>query len=215
MNYAVCATYESFKNQETFSLLKLALLHTDYNEENFKIAQKIYHDENGWKSVIPHLLSWSTIVAHRFSRNSQTKDYSWSERLRGGQPENINAWENYLKTLDMLHGNIQHYRIHNLNILELLQKYNESSYLIFLDPPYLPETRISKKLYTKEMSPQEHSDMLDLVISSKAKIIMCGRPSQLYDYRLREWQNETKMLTNSMSQKKVKRKCKECLWWNF
>jgi site-specific DNA-adenine methylase len=61
------------------------------------------------------------------------------------------------------------------------------SELIYCDPPYLIETRTSKRRYRHEYSRQDHLDLLDLLKSLPCRIILSGYPSALYDGMLEDW----------------------------
>lgn len=76
--------------------------------------------------------------------------------------------------------------------------------LIYLDPPYLSETRscekqtamelpllgCSRPYYRHEFStPAQHADLLDLLLSLRCRIMLAGYRSTLYDTRLSKWRS--------------------------
>jgi hypothetical protein len=61
------------------------------------------------------------------------------------------------------------------------------SELIYCDPPYLIETRTSKRRYRHEYSRQDHLDLLELLKSLPCRVILSGYPSALYDRMLEDW----------------------------
>ena len=61
------------------------------------------------------------------------------------------------------------------------------SELIYCDPPYLLETRTSKRRYRFEYSRQNHLDLLDLLKSLPCRVILSGYPSTLYNDILEDW----------------------------
>lgn len=71
---------------------------------------------------------------------------------------------------------------------EWLEKENFSKYdLIYLDPPYLPETRSRKKLYNYELTRKDHERLLGLVKNCSAMIQISGYKSDLYAKALKSW----------------------------
>lgn len=91
-------------------------------------------------------------------------------------------------------------RIRGVNIrqrpaVDLIRKFSSSEVLIYLDPPYLPETRSTKSrkpgeryhTYAVEMTEQDHRELLDVCEASEAMIALSAYPSELYDARLRGW----------------------------
>ena len=53
--------------------------------------------------------------------------------------------------------------------------------MFYLDPPYISDTRISPKVYDKEMPIEKHSEMIDALIKIKGKCILSGYNHELYD----------------------------------
>src|SRR5262249_14484771 len=59
-----------------------------YSAETFEWSLRLAEaDENPLDSAVRFL------VRNRFSRGGLGRDFAWSERLRGGQPGDRNAWE--------------------------------------------------------------------------------------------------------------------------
>lgn len=58
----------------------------------------------------------------------------------------------------------------------------------FLDPPYMPETRVELDVYPHEFTHKEHKRMLHIVCKlKKTKVILCGYRNGLYDEMLDGW----------------------------
>jgi hypothetical protein len=69
--------------------------------------------------------------------------------------------------------------------LERHEFYNTD--LIYLDPPYLPETRSRKKLYNFELTRKDHERLLELIRHCPAMIQISGYKSTLYTKALKSW----------------------------
>jgi len=63
------------------------------------------------------------------------------------------------------------------------------SELIYTDPPYLVETRTSRRRYRFEYTKQDHIELLELLKSLPCQVILSGYPSPLYDDLLGNWNN--------------------------
>lgn len=59
--------------------------------------------------------------------------------------------------------------------------------LIYLDPPYLPETRKGGDLYTFEMTIEDHKELLQTISDRPSMIMISGYRSALYDEFLSHW----------------------------
>jgi site-specific DNA-adenine methylase len=84
--------------------------------------------------------------------------------------------------------------------------------LVYLDPPYLAETRRSKKdIYDHEFkTPEQHKRLLKLVLEMDCMVMISGYRSSLYDAMLPGWRRIEKVVTlrNGI-------KATECLWMNY
>jgi len=101
-------------------------------------------------------------------------------------------------------------QIENRNVFELIPKYNRENVLMYLDPPYLLETRKNKKVYRHEFTDDEHEELLKLITNSKARIIISGYESELYSKYLKDWRLEKTMTKDQAGNKKT-----ECIWLNY
>ena len=101
-------------------------------------------------------------------------------------------------------------QIENKNVFELIPKYDRENVLMYLDPPYVLETRNNKKYYKHEFSDADHEELLQLVSCSNAKIIISGYKNDLYHKYLRWWRCETVTTKDQAGNRKA-----ECIWLNY
>ena len=81
--------------------------------------------------------------------------------------------------------------------------------LIYSDPPYLTETRSSRRRYRFEYTKQDHVALLELLNSLPCHIILSGYPSLLYEDLLGEWRSiELQAMTRGGPRT-------EKLWFNY
>ena len=78
--------------------------------------------------------------------------------------------------------------------IDVIRELDDADVLIYLDPPYLPETRSGKRklgegyhTYGHEMSIADHVELLETVRESRSQIIISGYSAPLYDNMLRDW----------------------------
>ena len=80
-------------------------------------------------------------------------------------------------------------QIENRPALEVIERFNYSNVFMYIDPPYLLSTRTGKQ-YKHEMSDADHEDLLKLLLQSKAKIMISGYESDLYNEYLSKWEKK-------------------------
>lgn len=100
-------------------------------------------------------------------------------------------------------------QIENLPALDLIRRFNYKNVFMYIDPPYLLETRAGKQ-YTFEMSDADHEELLRQLLCSKASIMISGYDSEMYNDMLSGWQRREFI---SHSEKGTKRK--EVVWMNY
>jgi DNA adenine methylase len=78
--------------------------------------------------------------------------------------------------------------------LDLINDYDDPRALLYLDPPYVRETRSqshvladSAALYRHEMDDEEHVALLDRVRAARSMVLISGYATKLYDDALKGW----------------------------
>jgi hypothetical protein len=104
------------------------------------------------------------------------------------------------------------YPVHLVNgcAYDFLTRYDYTgTELIYSDPPYLTETRSSRRRYRFEYTKQDHVALLELLKSLPCHIILSGYPSLLYDDLLGHWRSiELQAMTRGGPRT-------EKLWFNY
>ena len=124
-------------------------------------------------------------------------------------------WGGITKTIDVaaarLRGDTTHLiQIEHMDALRLIKRYNSPDVLMYLDPPYVRSTRKSGKLYKHEMDDAGQKELLALIVESRAKIVLSGYQSDLYDDTLQGWYKDT-----TMSQTTSAKMAEETIWMNY
>lgn len=96
--------------------------------------------------------------------------------------------------------------------IELMERYNYPKVLIYLDPPYMIETRAGRcKQYRCDMPDTEsHEKLLTAALAHKGQVIISGYDSDLYNCMLKDWHREETACQNIRAAK-----TREVLWMNF
>ncbi len=194
------------------------LLKLKYSEEEFLKQKNILTSK---KSNIDVAVAKFAVL--RMSRAGMGESFAWSERLRGGQPGDLNAWQSSLQGILPLSKRIQKTRLTNCKCEVLLN--NEQltrADLVYLDPPYLKEVdggkRTSKNGYALDMTPEQHEDMLKAAVDSDANIVISGYETELYNKYLNTdsgWNMKYKDVVNHSQQQKNKKVRREVVYRNF
>ena len=76
----------------------------------------------------------------------------------------------------------------NVDALLWLSKFKPpSNTVIYCDPPYMHSTRTSNKRYEHELTDEEHEELLTLLCSKDANVLLSGYRNELYESMLQDW----------------------------
>jgi DNA adenine methylase len=159
-----------------------------------------------------------------FAGRGYTKgDFGVSLEINRNLPQSVSAHRSKIAMLAGAADRLTHTVIEHRDALHVMEQYTrgyEHETLIYLDPPYLPETRIRKSDYQHEMTTEDHERFLDAIVASNAMIAVSGYPSDLYTDKLRGWDLTTFEMPLHSAGRTQKRKGQaspyrtECLWRN-
>lgn len=101
-------------------------------------------------------------------------------------------------------------QIEHMDAFRLIERYNTPEALIYIDPPYVRSSRKSGALYRHEMTDEDQKRLLELIVKSRAKIIISGYDNELYKKALDSWQ-----IDSTMSQTTSSKMACEKIWMNY
>ena len=211
-DWNVISIWEALRNQPVEFYNRLKSL--KYAEETFKLSCFFLLAVKDLDSLD---LAVHEYVVRRMSRGGMRKAFAWSERLRGGKPGDLNAWETALEALPRLAARLEGVGILGCDFRTSIPASDGPEHLLYLDPPYLKSTRAkgATEVYQHEMTNEDHEEMLKLCVESKSKILLSGYESTLYDSYLGDWKKVYKDVKNHSAQNLHKATKREVLWKNY
>jgi DNA adenine methylase len=99
--------------------------------------------------------------------------------------------------------------------LDVIRDWDSPDTLYYLDPPYLAETRSSKKVYAVEMTDQDHRELSAVLAGVQGKVVLSGYPSTLYDELYAGWRTVESEIANHAAGGATKARKIEKLWMNW
>lgn len=184
-----------------------------YTERAFKMA--LNKAKMPFEDYVDHAIN--EYMLRRMSRGGMKKAFAWSDRQRGGQPGDVNAWETMLEELPVLAERVEKTIMLNKSAFDLFKVWDEEETFWYIDPPYVPDTRSegAKQVYDYEMTSEDHINLLHWAKQARGKIIISGYMSALYNHSLKGWRCKKKNVANHSGQGKTKERRLECIWMNY
>lgn len=151
-------------------------------------------------------------VRSRQSFGSGEGQYStgWRYQSNNNRGQTLTDEWNNLNHLWAVAERLKAVQIENDNALKVMDRFDSSETLFYVDPPYMFETRYSdEKRYAYEMSDDEHIALAEKVKSLAGMVLLSAYPSELYDelYARDGWRCFRREANTNGNNRKV-----ECLW---
>lgn len=209
--------WEVVAREDRFWQMRERLYFNKYSKETFALAKSwVEHREIPLDQIAKADFAAFYLMRNRMSRGGMCKDFAWSDRLRGGQPGEVNAYETMLTEIIAVHMRMKTVRVRGLHAPEAIRETDSIDTLHYLDPPYPKETRTHKTAYGPfEMSDEQHDQLLSVAVGCSGWVMISGYDNDLYNARLKGWSKARWTRANHSGQGKVKQKRTEILWANF
>lgn len=101
-------------------------------------------------------------------------------------------------------------QIENMPAVELMRRFNYPNVLVYLDPPYMPDTRHGKQYRFEMFTEKSHAELLEAAKAHKGPVLISGYETDLYNDMLQGWHKETTTCYSQVCSRK-----QEVLWMNF
>ena len=199
------------ENNEEF-IRKLSL--TPYSRQEFEDSKSWIYEENEIEKARKFYVRTMQSVA---------SNGGWcyaKSKSRRGMCQSVSRWlgnieENLTSAIERL----KEVQIENLDILELIKKYDKEDTLFYLDPPYIQDTRKQKKSYDCEMTNEQHKELIDVLINVKGKVVLSGYDNPIYNKLLENGWNKVVLGEYAKRSEKSNEgelsKGKEFVWVNY
>lgn len=147
--------------------------------------------------------SWQTVGGYRRGGSG-----SWSYSMADTAQSQASRWATVPERLRVLVERLQGVAIENEDALNVLRRYDRSTTLYYVDPPYHTDAR-SWARYQHDLDRDEHTELLATLTSLEAMVMLSGYPTEEYSEALQGWQCHTRETRTLKNQPRI-----ECLWLN-
>lgn len=219
LDWKFTSFWSVLQDDALFAKFKRRVEAIPFSEVEFRRAQKaltVAPRPRNRDATLSRAISF--FVVSRQSMSGRRKDFTplTRNRTRRGMNEQASSWLASVDMLPEVHQRLRRVVILNRPALEVIRSQDGPTTLFYLDPPYLPETRLAKGVFGEfEMTRQQHEELLDAITGLQGMVMISGYPSTLYDSRLASWVRHGFDLPNNAGRGKCKRRMTETIWSNF
>lgn len=170
-----------------YALYKVIADENKYKKLQHRLELTPYHSKfrNDYKQKLNEELTiedraFYYLYVNRTSFNG-VGGFSCTKLIRNNMIRSAYDYLSLIPQLDKIHNRLRNAVVENKDALELIKKYDDDDVFFYLDPPYIQSTRKSNQKYMIEMSDKDHEKMIDLILKSKAKIMLSGYDNEIYN----------------------------------
>jgi len=136
-------------------------------------------------------LARSVWVALTQSRGAHIR-HSGFRFVRGGNRLPLARYlDGYLQRIAPAAARLRQVTLENRDALDVIRAYQRSGCLLYVDPPYLADVRNGPQYAVEFDQPEQHEQLLDMLLASPAMVMLSGYAHPMYDDALRGWERHT------------------------
>ena len=169
---AVVNFFRVLRDPEKFEEFYKKVYMTPYSREEYNFCANTWQD---CEDEIERAYRWFVMVRQDFAGRLGNSSWGFSVTTSArGMSMVTSAWLSTIEMLPEIHARIMRVQIENDNFRKIIPRYDTDKTFMYLDPPYVPETRKNKKDYDFEMSLEDHQELIDLILSSRSMFMLSG-----------------------------------------
>ena len=201
--------FRVLQDSKVYYELKQRLNSTLYSRDEFRKSIEILKKEE----VDELERAWAMFVHFNqgFSGIYSDVEGRWGRNHSDGTI--VRLWYKRVQALDSFHERLKHVFVENRNALDVIKYYDHDYTLFYLDPPYPKDTRITTELYKEEASDEFLEDLVELIKTLKAKVMLSSYPFKIFNDL--GWRTAFKDVSLRIGNKKKYPKRREMLYMNY
>jgi DNA adenine methylase len=177
-NDEIVNIYRCLQNRDTFEELRHRLMYTPYARAEFIRALSVGPDAD------PVTRAWATFVRMNMGINGMASTPgNWCRSFvsRGGISYVCHRWLMRLAMLDAFRWRLMTAMIDNRDAIEVIRYWDSDETVFYIDPPYHPDTRKDKHVYTTETDHEHHEQLVQTILRCKGAVVVSGYAHSVYE----------------------------------
>lgn len=120
------------------------------------------------------------MVRQRQSHGGLGKTWSYSiGDSVSGISSSVRRWQSGIERLPGIHTRMRNVQIEHDDWQKVMQRFDGPDTLFYLDPPYIPDTRVSGT-YAHELTYDDHRTLVDYLQTVKGMVVLSGYKHEIY-----------------------------------
>jgi len=170
--------FRTLRDPEKFLGFFLRAVYTPNSRSEYKYCNATW---NSAEDPIERAYKWYIVARMSFGgRFGQSWGFSVNSANRD-MADTCSRWLSMLDMLPRIHARFMRVQIECRDWRFILKTYNAPGTLMYLDPPYIPETRKEPSVYRHEMSAKDHEELVETVLKAPQMILLSGYSHNIYE----------------------------------
>lgn len=171
--------FRVLRDEEKFEKFYRKVCLTPYARAEFDYCKET------WDTVedeVERAYRWYVVAKMSFSGVFGSGWHFAVNTIRRNMPLAVSSWLSTIELLPEIHQRVMRVQIENKDWFDFLETYSGYDFdeeFVYLDPPYLPETRRNGE-YRYEMSREDHEKLIDYLLTHKRRVMLSGYDNELY-----------------------------------
>ncbi|MDR0328629.1 MAG: DNA adenine methylase [Planctomycetaceae bacterium] len=166
--------YKVLRNPKTYKDLIRFLENSPYSRELFGESKDVLSNKK--LSTVERAGHFFIVVRQSFSGLR----ISWSSAGKVGKPKST-PYCNAIDRLPEVHERLRHVHIEHKDAIDCIKLYADTKSLIYCDPPYVSDTRVSPATYKHEYTDEQHERLIETLLAVPGHKILSGYQSSIYE----------------------------------
>lgn len=210
----VVGLFRVLRDPARSELLRSALRLTPFARAEFRLAYESTDDpvERARRLIVRSFMGFGS-NAHASAANGHRSTGFRSNVTRSSTTPAAD-WRGYPDALSAIIDRLRGVVIECRPALDVMRRHDGGDTLLYVDPPYLPETRVGltgrrQGMYRHEMAADDHAELLAWLGTARSMVALSGYDCPLYAAMLAGWRCLTRSTYADGARPRT-----ECLWLN-
>jgi DNA adenine methylase len=172
--------YRVLQDREKFRELLHRLIWTPYSRAEFARALEVLRDP-GADEVSR---AWAFFVAQNQGFGGEADAVGdWGRALTSSDrsmAKTTSRWRSRLKLLSYWHERLSRVQIDSVDALRAIRYWDTPDTVFYVDPPYVLDARVNKKVYTNELTLDDRRRLVETLLQVKGKVLLSGYDHPVY-----------------------------------
>jgi len=169
--------FRVLRDPEKFERFHRLVSFTPYSREEYNFCRETWEKceddvERAYRWFVVARMSFGGFFGHSWG-------FAVTRSLRG-MADPCSRWLSTIEGLPEIHARLMRVQIEHKDFREIFTIYDTPNTLFYCDPPYVPDTRRAGT-YKHEMSLQDHSKLVEILLKLKGKVLLSGYCHPVYE----------------------------------